>query len=135
MPHIAIEYSANLDGRIDVQALCDTVHAAALASGLFELGAIRVRAIRCAHYAIADRLPENAFVHAALRLGRGRSLAEKKAAGDAIFAAMTRFLAEENTRPHFAHSFEIVEIDGDLSWKSNAMHRRIRALAEQDRTA
>ena len=131
MPHIAIEYSANLDGHADLQGLCDAVHAAALSTGFFELGAVRVRAIRCETYAIADRLPDNAFAHIVLRLGRGRSLADKKAIGDAIFAAADAFLAPLMATPHFALSFEIVEIDGDLSWKKNAIHPRTRALAQQ----
>lgn len=128
MPHFSIEYSANLNDRSDVQGLCDAIHAAALATGFFELGAVRVRAIRYAHYAVADKLPENAFAHITLRLGRGRSAADKKAIGDTIFAAADKFFAPLLASPYFALSFEIVEIDGDLSWKKNAIHPRTRAL-------
>lgn len=128
MPHVSIEYSANLDERIDIQALCETIHTGALATGFFELGAVRVRAVCCAYYAVADKLPENAFAHITLRLGRGRSAADKKTIGDTIFAAADKFCAPLLATPHFALSFEIVEIDGDLSWKKNAIHPRTRAL-------
>ena len=128
MPHFTIEHSANLNAESDVQGLCDVIHAAALATGFFELGAIRVRAIACDHYAVADRLPENAFAHITLRLGRGRSAADKKAIGDMIFAAADRHFAPLLAKPHFALSFEIIEIDGDMSWKKNAIHPRTRAL-------
>lgn len=128
MPHFSIEYSANLDAQTDLQRLCDVIHAAALATGFFELGAVRVRAIRCAHYAVADKLPDNAFAHITLRLGRGRSAADKKAIGEAIFAAADRHFAPLLAKPYFALSFEIVEIDGDMSWKKNAIHPRTRAL-------
>lgn len=128
MPHFTIEHSANLDAESDVQALCDAIHAAALATGFFELGAIRVRAISCKHYAVADRLPENAFAHIALRLGRGRSAADKKKIGEIIFAAADRHFMPLLAGPHFALSFEIVEIDGDMSWKKNVIHPRTRAL-------
>ncbi len=128
MPHLTIEHSANLNAQSDVQGLCDVIHAAALATGFFELGAIRVRAVACEHYAVADRLPENSFAHITLRLGRGRSTADKMAIGEAIFAAADRHFAPLLAKPHFALSFEIVEIDGDMSWKKNAIHPRTRAF-------
>jgi 5-carboxymethyl-2-hydroxymuconate isomerase len=128
MPHFTIEHSANLDGQADVQGLCDVIHAAAMATGFFELGAVRVRAVSCKHYAVADRLPENAFAHITLRLGKGRSAADKKSIGETIFAAADRHFAALLAKPHFALSFEIVEIDGDMSWKKNAIHPRTRAL-------
>ena len=54
MPHFTIEYSANLDGRLDIAAVCEVVRKAAVETGIFPLGGIRVRAVRCEHYAIAD---------------------------------------------------------------------------------
>lgn len=131
MPHFTIEYSANLDSRTDIAGCCDAVLGAALGSGLFELGAVRVRAVRCETYAIADRLPDNAFAHVILRMGEGRSLTEKKAAGDAIFGALSKHFEPLFKTPHFALSFEIVEINGDFSWKKNAIHPRTRALEKK----
>ena len=126
MPHFTIEYSANLDGRVDMQALCDEIIDAALASGLFEVGAVRVRAIRCDAYAIADRHPENGFIDLSLRLAAGRAPEAKKKLGDAVFDRMSAFLAALFETPHFALSFEIREIDPALSWKRNAIHPRLR---------
>jgi 5-carboxymethyl-2-hydroxymuconate isomerase len=131
MPHFTIEYSSNLDNRTDIAAACNAVLAAALQTNLFELGAVRVRAVRCEHYAIADQLPKNAFAHVILRMGVGRSAADRKAAGDAVFGALTTHFAPLFNTPHFALSFEIVEIDGDLSWKKNAIHPRTRALEKK----
>ncbi len=112
-----------------MSALCSALHGAALDTGYFELGAVRVRAIRSEDYAIADKHIDNAFAHIIMRLGRGRSEADKKEIGDRIFATAQRSLASLLASPYFALSFEIVEIDGDLSWKENAMHQRIRASA------
>ena len=127
MPHLTIEYSANLDGKADVAVLCHSLHAAMLESGLFELGAIRVRAVRCEAYAIADLLPENAFADLHLRLGAGRSAAEKARVGEMIFAAAALHSAAFFGTPHFALSLEISEIDPVFSWKKNAIHPRLRA--------
>lgn len=126
MPHFIVEYSANLDGKTDIQGLCDAILDAAIDTKLFELGAIRVRALRCEAYAIADRLPKNGFVDLSLRLGAGRPAEVKKRLGDAVFAAAERFLAPLFETPHFALSFEIREIDPDFSWKKNAIHPRLR---------
>jgi 5-carboxymethyl-2-hydroxymuconate isomerase len=126
VPHITLEYSANLDGRIAIGALCERVLEAALATGVFETGAVRVRAVRCEAYAIADRHPENAFVDGSLRMGRGRDAATRKEVGEAIFDAMAGFLEPQFAEDHFALSFEVREIDSDLSFKKNSMHRRFR---------
>ena len=69
MPHFTIEYSANLDAAIGIHALCETVRDAALETGVFETGAVRVRAVRCDAYAVADLLPENGFADLSLRMG------------------------------------------------------------------
>ncbi|TIX15936.1 MAG: 5-carboxymethyl-2-hydroxymuconate Delta-isomerase [Mesorhizobium sp.] len=126
MPHMAIEYSANLDAKVDMGALCELVSRTILETDLFEQGAVRVRAFRAEAYAIADRLPENGFIDMNFRIGKGRSAAEKKSAGEAIFAAVSEHLATLFATPHFALSLEIREIDAELSWKKNAIHPRLR---------
>ena len=126
MPHMAIEYSANLDAKVDMPALCELVSRTMLDTGIFEPGAIRVRAFRAEAYAIADRLPENGFIDMNLRIGKGRSAEDKKRAGEAIFAAVSGHLAALFATPHFALSLEIREIDAELSWKKNAIHPRLR---------
>ena len=72
MPHFTIEYSANLDKRVDMAKVVEVVRKAATETGIFPLGGIRVRAVRCEHYAIGDgnALPRSlAHIHtgAALR--------------------------------------------------------------------
>ena len=126
MPHLTIEYSANLAGQTDIAALCRAAHAALMASGLFEPGAPRVRALRCDDYAIADLAAENAFAAMVLRMGPGRSPADRAALGDRLMAAMAEPLAAVLAGPHFALSLEIVEIDAAMSWKRNTIHARLR---------
>lgn len=99
---------------------------AALATGFFEMGAVRVRGVKCDVYTVADDLPENGFIDLSLRLGAGRSDEDKKAIGDSIFAAVENFLAEPLATEHFALSFEIREINPALSFKRNAIHPRLR---------
>lgn len=126
MPHLRLEYSANLATRADIAGLCAALHDAMMESGLFELGAVRVRAFAANDYAIADRLPENTFLDMVLRIGAGRSAEDKRRIGEALMAAASTFLASLFETPHFALSLEVVEIDPVLSWKKNAIHPRLR---------
>ena len=88
MPHFTIEYSANLDSRVDMGEVVEVVRKAAVETGIFPLGGIRVRAIKCEHYAIADGDPNLGFLDMVLRLGEGRDLATRKKAGEHIFKAL-----------------------------------------------
>lgn len=126
MPHFTLDYSANLDGKVDFDALCRVIHGEILAVGLFETGAVRVRAIRSDAYAIADLLQDNAFIDMSFRVGEGRSEEDKRRTGEVIFKAVTEHLSALFQTPHFALSLEIREIDPALSWKKNAIHSRLR---------
>ena len=101
MPHFSIEYSANLDAKVDMGELCALVLRTVLDTGLFETGAVRVRAFRAEAYAIADNLPENAFLDMSFRIGTGRSAEDKKRTGEAIFAAVSEYLAHAVRDPAF----------------------------------
>jgi 5-carboxymethyl-2-hydroxymuconate isomerase len=126
MPHFSFEYSASLEGATDLDALCRLIKAAMMESGLFELGAIRVRGVRCDHYAIADELAQNTFLDASLRIGQGRSAADKKRLGEALFAVLCKHFEPQFKSPYFALTLEIREVDAGLSWKKNAIHPRLR---------
>lgn len=125
MPHFTIEYSANLVDRCDIAALCDAVHGAAVDTGLFPLGGVRVRALQCNNFAIADTHPNNAFAHMVVAIGAGRSLDAKRTAGEQVWAAFCGALGPAFDSPHFAASMEWREIDPDLSWKKNTIHPRL----------
>ena len=134
MPHVTMEYSANLESQVDFDGLCRAIHATGIATGLFELGAVRVRAIKCDHYAVADLLPQNSFIDTSIRIGLGRSQADKERLGEAINTTMNAFLAVQLSQPYFALSIEVREINTPLSWKTNAMHSRIRNAANASST-
>ena len=90
MPHFTIEYSANIDVLVDMGEVVEVVRMAAIETGIFPLGGIRVRAIKCEYYAIADGAPNLGFLDMVLRLGEGRDLATRKKAGEHIFQGAVR---------------------------------------------
>jgi 5-carboxymethyl-2-hydroxymuconate isomerase len=126
MPHFTIEYSANLDGRVDMGAVVELVRKAAVETGIFPLGGIRVRAIRCEHYAIADGRPTVGFLDMVLRLGEGRDLATRKTAGEHIFKALSAYLDPVFKEIKFALSFDMQINDKETSWKRNNIHEALK---------
>jgi 5-carboxymethyl-2-hydroxymuconate isomerase len=127
MPHFTIEYSANVADRTDISEVVELVRHAAVESGIFPLGGIRVRAIRCDDYAIADGDKDLGFLAMILRLGEGRDLTARKTAGAHIFNALAAHLDPVFKSSKFALSFDIVEIAGETSWKKNNIHDHLKA--------
>jgi 5-carboxymethyl-2-hydroxymuconate isomerase len=129
MPHFTIEYSANLDKRVNMAEVVELVRKAAVETGIFPVGGIRVRAIRCEHYAIADGAPHYAFLAMLLRLGEGRDLATRKRAGEHIFSALSTYLDPVFADSKFALSFDMQINDKETSWKRNNVHEALKAEA------
>jgi 5-carboxymethyl-2-hydroxymuconate isomerase len=127
MPHFTIEYSANLDARVDMAEVVELVRKAAVETGIFPLGGIRVRAIRCEHYAIADGTPQFGFLAMVLRLGEGRDLAARKTAGEHIFKALSAHLDPVFAASKFGLSFDMQINDKETSWKRNNIHEALKA--------
>lgn len=129
MPHFTIEYSGNLDAHVDMAAVVELVRKAAVETGIFPLGGIRVRAIKCEHYAIADGDPRLGFLSMVLRLGEGRDLPTRKKAGKHIFEILATYLDPVFARSKFALSFDMQVNDKETSWKRNNIHDALKAEA------
>jgi 5-carboxymethyl-2-hydroxymuconate isomerase len=129
MPHFTIEYSANLDKRVDMGGVVELVRKAAVETGIFPIGGIRVRAIKCEHYAIADGNPQHGFLSMVLRLGEGRDLAARKKAGEHIFKALSTYLDPLFASSKFALSFDMQINDKETSWKRNNIHEALKVEA------
>jgi 5-carboxymethyl-2-hydroxymuconate isomerase len=129
MPHLTLEYSANLDARVDMGKVVEVVRKAAIETSIFPLGGIRVRAVRCEHYAIADGNPHLGFLDMVLRLGEGRDLATRRQAGEHIFKALSAHLDPVFANSKFALSFDMQINDKDTSWKRNNIHDALKAEA------
>ncbi len=132
MPHLTLDYSANLRADGAIGPLC-----AALARTLVEfsvddkpvypVGGIRVRALAADDYCIADGRADAAYLHACLSVARGRTEATLKATGDALFAVIQQHFAALFERRGLALSLEIQEFPETGTWKHNNLHARLRA--------
>ena len=125
MPHLIIEYSANIEEAIELDGLITELHETAVDTGVFPLGGIRTRAARREAYRIADGDPENGFVFLTVRYGAGRELATLQAAGQRIFDVLCRRLEALYKRIPLSLGMEMQEIDPNLSFKKNNIHERL----------
>jgi 5-carboxymethyl-2-hydroxymuconate isomerase len=99
MPHLVILYTPDLETETDMTALCRTLADAMLTvrdeagAQVFPTGGTRVLAYPAAHFAVADGSGDFAFCWFHLRMGRGRSEATQRAAGQALADAAKQHFA------------------------------------------
>jgi 5-carboxymethyl-2-hydroxymuconate isomerase len=125
VPHITIEYSANLETDTDISNLVHTIHEVALASGVFEVAAVRTRAARRDVYEIADGDPDNAFIHVELSVAPGRDAAVRQGVAKSVLDALTKLTEARATRSGLALSVEVREIDNATAQRRNNLHARL----------
>ena len=125
MPHLVVEYSANVEDRIDLEALLTTLHEAASTYDVFPLGGLRTRAERRDRYRVADTDPDNAFVHVTAFIGHGRPLEVRKEVGEGLFNTLCEFLDAPFQATPLAISFNIQEFHPELNYKRNNLHEYV----------
>ena len=126
MPHFILEYSANLEHDLDLDGLFKALHKTAMETGVFPLGGIRFRAVRCDDYLIADADPDNAFVHMTAKIGRRRDPDVRQEVAEQIFNALVEYLDDLYKERPLAVSFELTELTPGLSFRKNNIHEKIK---------
>ncbi len=124
MPHITVEYSANLDPELSIQDLVDRLHAAALDTGVFPIGGLRTRAARRDTYAVADGAPDNAFIAVVARIGAGRDAETRRGVAERLLQTVAEATRETFARRGLGITVEVAEIDPTASLKLNNLHER-----------
>ena len=126
MPHLIVEYSANIEDQIALDALLDKLHTCALGTGVFPLGGLRVRAHRADAYRIADKSPDNGFVHDTAQNGHGRPHDVQQRAAEEIFAVLTKHLEPLYEKSPLALSLNVQEFHPVLNFKKNNLHEYVK---------
>jgi 5-carboxymethyl-2-hydroxymuconate isomerase len=132
MSHMTLEYSSNLRAAGRLDELCRKL--ARFMTGLevegkpiFPPGGVRVRAIPCEDYCIADgSIADAGFVHAILKIGAGRSEAAKSATKAGLFEIMKAHFEEQYQKQALALSLEFREFSESGTLKHNNLHARLR---------
>jgi 5-carboxymethyl-2-hydroxymuconate isomerase len=132
MPHLVVLYSGNLDGETDMTAFCRALADAMLSvrdehgQQVYPTGGVRVFAYPAAHFAVADGQRDYAFVYLNLRMGRGRTEAVKKQAGEILLAAAKTHLAPLFARRYLGLTLQIDEGQEVFDAKHSTIHPLFR---------
>ncbi|MDX2482877.1 MAG: 5-carboxymethyl-2-hydroxymuconate isomerase [Pseudodonghicola sp.] len=126
MAHLIVDYSANVDGWIDMAAFCDTLRRAAIETGVLPMPGVRVRALRADYVSIADGSADHGYIDISVRLRGGRDLPTRKAATAQIFAAAEHALAPVMATRSLALSLEMRDIDPELAPKTGTIRDHLQ---------
>lgn len=125
MPHFIMEYSANLDNDLDIPTLFEKLNETAIATGVFPIGGIRTRAVRCEFFRVGEGDPENTFVHLTAKVGSGRTPEVLKAASDTIFETFSASLKPIFDRRWMSVGFEMIELHPERNYRMNNIHKKL----------
>ena len=127
MPHLTIEYTSNIKAEARIPELLANANQILIAqNGLFPIGGIRSRAIELTDYCIADNQADYAFVHCNLKIGAGRTDADKKRVCDHLFEALKDHFAALFAKRYLALSLELNEFSESGTYKHNNIHARFK---------
>ncbi|HWL45248.1 MAG TPA: hypothetical protein VNQ73_20055 [Ilumatobacter sp.] len=129
MPHVTIEYSANVAEHHDIDGLVAAVHAEALGHALVAPDALRTRAAPRAAFRVADGHPANAFVAIHVRIAPGRAHDDKRRLIEGLLAAAERYIESSDVPEQplaIAWSIELTELDPELRINHNRVRDRMQ---------
>lgn len=90
MPHCIIDYSSEVAGQIEIDALIEAVYQGAMESGLFTEHDVKTRALGYPHHRTGQT--RDSFVHVAVHLLSGRSDEQKAMLSESVLARIEPML-------------------------------------------
>lgn len=126
MPHVVVDYSPNVETWVDMPAFCNALRLAAIETGALPLPGVRVRAVRATHVSIADGQDQHGYIDISVRLRGGRDFETRKAATAHIYETARAFLEPVLATRSLALSFEMRDIDPDLSPKTGTIRDHLK---------
>ena|SRR5699024_708259 len=126
MPHITVEYTANIEGEAHIPLLLRKMNETlSTEEDVFPIGGIRSRAIKLTDYVIADNTRDDAFVHVTMKIGGGRPEVIKKRVTEKIFHVIEEHFSLLLQRRYIALSLELHEFHNP-TYKKNNIHKRFQ---------
>lgn len=123
MPHLVLEYSANVPDHPDFRRVLLDLHDALMASALFERKDIKSRAVRHEVFTVADGAEDRSFVALSIAILEGRSDDVKAALSEAALDVLSRAFPKLVAGGRGAISVEIRDLH-------RASYRRVRVREE-----
>jgi len=119
MPHLVLEYSANVPDEPDFDIVLRRLHEAMTTAGPFDLANVKSRAVRHERFRVADGAPDRAFVHLTVSVLAGRDGAALRSTAEALLAVLRESFPRARAERRCDLTLEIREMRRDLYSKSN----------------
>lgn len=120
MPHIQIDYTANLEDVVTGKRLVELIHQAAVDSGIFPVWGIRTFARSVHQYRVGNGEKNNGFINITVRIAPGRNLALRQRITQELFGAVLQSMDELFKTHRLGCQLEVTEFDADVSiYKNN----------------
>lgn len=119
MPHIQIDYTANLTDAARDGRLVDKVHQAAVDTGIFPVWGIRTLGRALSDYQVGNGEAGNGFVNVTVRIAPGRDLALRQQIRTALFDAVLQAVGPLFEHHRLGCQLEVTEFDADTSIYQN----------------
>jgi len=114
MPHITVEYTANIPNEANIDELLIKANQSLISHGdTFSPDGIRSRAIKLNNYVVGDGTNDGAFVHVTLQIASGRTEEIRKAVLDHLFTTIESHFEELMVNKDITLSLQLSELDGD----------------------
>lgn len=115
MPHIAIDYTANLADDLAPLALAQKLHDAARTLGVFPLNGLRTFARAVEEFQVGANTQDEAFINIQIRIAPGRPKELRQRIVDTLFAMAEQTLAALMEKRPLGLQLEITEFDRSLT--------------------
>ncbi len=125
MPHQIIEYSSNLETKVDMDGLVAALHNRAADLEPLPLAGLRTRAFSSTHFRVADSDPNNAYIAVYLRIAKGRDEDTRTTIGQTLHECLCDYVKEISDRDPIALSYEIQEIEPSARWNTNNLREHL----------
>jgi 5-carboxymethyl-2-hydroxymuconate isomerase len=117
MPHLTLEYSSNIEFKLNHQDLFAQLHRLLNEAGGIRIDNFKSRALMRENFLVGRGDIENAFVHLELRLLEGRSPEAKNEIGQGCLQLLKEFYAPSLANQALQITVEIADISKETYFK------------------
>jgi 5-carboxymethyl-2-hydroxymuconate isomerase len=117
MPHLVLEYSANVPDEPDFDLVLQRLHETMTTVGPFDLSNVKSRAVRREPFRVADGASDRAFVHLTVSVLAGREARVLRETGDALLAVLRESFPRARAERRCDLTVEMREMQAGLYFK------------------
>jgi 5-carboxymethyl-2-hydroxymuconate isomerase len=119
MPHLLLEYTGNIQAKINFKVLFSTLHTLLFDVAKAEIPACKSRATRLEDYFVGDGNSNNSFAHLDIMLMAGRTPEAKKQLGEKALAILRDFFQESAKERNLQITVKVTDMPAEFYFKTS----------------